>query len=87
GLGTFSMNSLQQSRLAAIDLAVASASISLNTSVLYLGQALGAGLGGVLVADGIGPSITIAAGALLAVAAGLSIAASRVPAPRRPAAG
>ncbi|MGL5810457.1 MAG: MFS transporter, partial [Nocardioides sp.] len=46
GLGTFSMNSLQQSRLAAIDLAVASASISLNTSVLYLGQALGAGLGG-----------------------------------------
>lgn len=50
GLGCFAMNSAQQARLAAIEPALASASIALNTSCIYAGQAIGAALGGVLIA-------------------------------------
>jgi MFS transporter, DHA1 family, inner membrane transport protein len=78
GLGTFSGNSLQQSRLAAIAPALASASIALNTSVLYMGQAVGAALGGRLIADGITPALGWAATALMLVAAALSVAAARL---------
>jgi MFS transporter, DHA1 family, inner membrane transport protein len=78
GLGTFSSNSLQQSRLASINLPLASASIALNTSVLYLGQAIGAGLGGRLIADEVGADLTWAAAALLIVGAALSVVASRL---------
>lgn len=42
GLGTFSSNSLQQSRLITHEPALASASVALNTSTIYLGQAIGA---------------------------------------------
>lgn len=78
GLGTFSTNSLQQSRLATINLPLASASIALNTSVLYLGQAIGAGLGSRLVDDSISASITWAAGGLLVGSALLSVLATRL---------
>jgi MFS transporter, DHA1 family, inner membrane transport protein len=78
GLGTFSTNSLQQSRLATINLSLASASIALNTSVLYLGQAIGAGLGGKLVANGISASVTWTAGGLLVGSALLSVLATRL---------
>jgi predicted MFS family arabinose efflux permease len=50
GLGFASTNSMQQARLVAAAPALASASVSLNTSVLYIGQAIGSGLGGVLYA-------------------------------------
>jgi predicted MFS family arabinose efflux permease len=50
GLGTFSSNSLQQSRLITHAPELASASVALNTSTIYLGQAVGAGVGGKLVA-------------------------------------
>ena len=82
GLGTFSTNSLQQSRLATINLPLASASIALNTSVLYLGQAVGAALGGTLVADGISASVTWAAAGLLVGSALLSVLATRLAARR-----
>jgi len=49
-LGCFSSNSAQQARLAALGPSVASASIALNTSALYIGQALGAAIGGLLIA-------------------------------------
>ena len=52
GLGCFSSNSAQQARLAGMAPALASASIALNTSALYAGQALGAGSGGWLIAHG-----------------------------------
>lgn len=78
GLGTFSTNSLQQSRLATINLPLASASIALNTSVLYLGQAIGAGLGGRLVADGISASVTWVAAGMLVASALLSMLATRL---------
>lgn len=46
GLGGFSSNSAQQARLAAQAPWLASASISLNTSAMYAGQAIGATVGG-----------------------------------------
>jgi DHA1 family inner membrane transport protein len=48
GLGFASTNSMQQVRLVAAAPALASASVSLNTSVLYVGQAIGSAIGGLL---------------------------------------
>jgi DHA1 family inner membrane transport protein len=50
GLGFASTNSMQQVRLVAAAPSLASASVSLNTSVLYVGQAVGSAIGGVLYA-------------------------------------
>src|SRR5580693_7012463 len=50
GLGFASTNSMQQVRLVTAAPALASASVSLNTSVLYVGQAVGSAIGGVLYA-------------------------------------
>jgi MFS transporter, DHA1 family, inner membrane transport protein len=50
GLGFASTNSMQQVRLVGAAPAFASASVSLNTSVLYIGQAVGSAIGGVLYA-------------------------------------
>ena len=50
GLGCFASNSAQQARLVAIAPPLASASIALNSSAMYAGQALGAASGGVLIA-------------------------------------
>ncbi len=50
GLGCFAANSAQQARLAGLALALAPVSIALNTSAIYLGQALGAETGGQLIA-------------------------------------
>jgi len=78
GLGTFSSNSLQQSRLFAHAPALASASVALNTSTIYLGQAIGAAVGGKIVAERALIWLT-PAGALFAVAAiGLTLLASRL---------
>jgi MFS transporter, DHA1 family, inner membrane transport protein len=51
GLGFASTNSMQQVRLVAAAPPLASASVSLNTSVLYIGQALGSAIGGALFAN------------------------------------
>jgi predicted MFS family arabinose efflux permease len=50
GLGFASTNSMQQVRLVSAAPALASASVSLNTSVLYVGQAIGSAIGGLLYA-------------------------------------
>ncbi|OKO69143.1 MFS transporter [Bradyrhizobium sp. NAS96.2] len=50
GLGFASTNSMQQVRLVGAAPALASASVSLNTSVLYIGQAIGSAIGGLLFA-------------------------------------
>ena len=50
GLGLFGSNSAQQVRLAGIAPPLASASIALNTSSIYLGQAIGTAGGGVVYA-------------------------------------
>lgn len=49
-LGGFSTNSAQQARLVGIAPALAAASVALNTSAIYAGQAIGAASGGWLVA-------------------------------------
>ena len=52
GLGFASTNSMQQVRLVAAAPAFAGASVSLNTSVLYVGQAVGSAIGGALFVNG-----------------------------------
>lgn len=58
GLGFAAFNSLQQARLVAAGPHLSSATVALNTSALYVGQAAGSALGGLLFArgfyDGIG---------------------------------
>lgn len=49
-LGFAAINSMQQARLVAVAPDLASASVALNTSVLYVGQAIGSGIGGLLFA-------------------------------------
>lgn len=46
GLGFAAMNSMQQTRLVGAAPVFASAAVALNTSMLYVGQAVGSGLGG-----------------------------------------
>ncbi len=52
GLGFAASNSMQQVRLVGADPPLSGASVSLNTSMLYVGQAIGSGVGGVLFANG-----------------------------------
>jgi predicted MFS family arabinose efflux permease len=52
GLGCFACNSAQQARLVAIAPAVASVSVALNTSAIYLGQGVGSAVGGVMITQG-----------------------------------
>jgi predicted MFS family arabinose efflux permease len=70
GVGNFAFSSSQQARLAQSAPALASASIALNSSSLYAGQALGATLGATLVAaagyDALGPVAVVVVGAALA---------------------
>src|SRR5262245_19623447 len=76
GLGTFSSNSLQQSRLIAHAPSLASASVALNTSTIYLGQAIGAGVGSKLVAGHALTWLTPTGSLFAAAAIGLTMLAS-----------
>jgi predicted MFS family arabinose efflux permease len=70
-LGCFSSNSAQQARLVGIAPTLASASVALNSSGMYAGQAIGAASGGWLIAQGSMESLHWAgfAGLLAAMAA------------------
>ena len=74
GLGFASSNSMQQVRLIGAAPDLASASVSLNTSVLYIGQAVGSAIGGVLYARGLLPAIGYAGAAFVALALTMVIA-------------
>jgi predicted MFS family arabinose efflux permease len=76
-LGGFPANSLQQGRLVALAPPLASATVALNTSVVYLGQSLGSATGGRLIADGPNPSMPLAATSFLLMAMLLSRLATR----------
>ncbi|MEY4713229.1 MAG: hypothetical protein RIS88_2679 [Pseudomonadota bacterium] len=76
-LGCFSTNSAQQARLVALAPPLASASVALNTSALYGGQALGAAIGGLLIAVGDFASLSWAALVGILCAMGLSVLASQ----------
>jgi DHA1 family inner membrane transport protein len=79
GTGFAATNSMQQVRLVAAAPQLAGASVALNTSVLYVGQAVGSGVGGFLfgrdLLDGIG---LVAIGFLV-----LAVALTIVSGPRR----
>jgi predicted MFS family arabinose efflux permease len=55
GLGFAAVNSMQQGRLVAAAPELSSVSVALNTSALYVGQAIGSGLGGMLFAQDLAP--------------------------------
>lgn len=68
GSGVGPANSAQQARLITADPALASASVALNTSAIYVGQAIGTSLGGTLLTNGYSSSIGVVGVALLAAA-------------------
>lgn len=57
GLGFGAGVAMQQARLIAVSPALASASVALNTSVLYLGQAAGSAIGGELITRTLHPAM------------------------------
>jgi DHA1 family inner membrane transport protein len=82
GLGFASTNSMQQVRLVGAAPSLASASVSLNTSVLYVGQAVGSAIGGFLYAR----DLLHAAGYVAAVFVALALTLMILTKPRRVAA-
>lgn len=82
GLGSFSSNSVQQSRLVAAMPALAAATVALNTSAVYLGQSLGSATGGIVVGQGISPWLSWLSTGFLALGAITSIIATRLAAQR-----
>lgn len=53
GLGFAAINSMQQARLVGAVPALGAAAVALNTSAVYVGQAIGSALGGLLYANGL----------------------------------
>jgi len=78
GLGFGGGVSMQQARLITVAPGLAPASVALNTSILYVGQACGATLGGALIARGLNDWIGYVAVGLMLVAISLSYTARRV---------
>ncbi|MBS7807868.1 MFS transporter [Variovorax sp. PCZ-1] len=78
GLGCFSCNSAQQARLVALAPAMASVSVALNTSAIYLGQGVGSAVGGVMVNHGHMAQLHWAGLAGLLLAMGLSAWAQKL---------
>ncbi|WP_296518971.1 MFS transporter [Rhodopseudomonas sp.] len=77
GLGFASTNSMQQVRLVGADPTLASATVSLNTSVLYIGQAVGSAIGGALFASGWLRETGYVSMAFIALALGIAVFATR----------
>lgn len=77
-LGCFSANSAQQARLVHMAPALAPATVALNTSAIYGGQALGAALGGGLIAQGLMRQLHWFGLVLMLAAMALSWQAARV---------
>ena len=77
GLGCFACNSAQQARLGQTATALAPALMALNTSAIYLGQAIGAASGGLMVAAAGYAPLPLAGLGWLAAALALSLWATR----------
>jgi MFS transporter, DHA1 family, inner membrane transport protein len=78
GLGSFSSNSLQQSRLVTVAPTLAAATVALNTSAVFIGQSVGSATGGFLIRDGISASIAWSAVGFFVLAVGFSIVAQKM---------
>jgi predicted MFS family arabinose efflux permease len=81
GLGFASTNSMQQVRLVGAAPSLASASVSLNTSVLYIGQAVGSAIGGFLYARELFYAAGYVAAAFVALAL-VTVVLTRVSTPK-----
>lgn len=79
GLGFASTNSMQQVRLVGAAPPFAGASVSLNTSVLYVGQAVGSAIGGMLYVRDQLHATGYAAAAFVAVALAVVLVTGRLP--------
>ena len=77
GLGFSSAVSMQQARLIAVAPALASASVALNTSFLYLGQAGGSAIGARIIENGADDWLGAAGCVFMLTALGLSVFANR----------
>lgn len=77
GLGFGAGVAMQQARLIAVAPALASASVALNTSVLYLGQAAGSAIGGELITRSLHPAMGPAGAAFMLIALAASWWANR----------
>jgi predicted MFS family arabinose efflux permease len=77
-LGCFACNSAQQARLVHLSPVLAPATVALNTSAMYGGQALGAALGGILIAQGHMLRLHQVGLVVLILAMALSVWASRL---------
>ncbi len=77
GLGFGAGVAMQQARLIAVAPALASASVALNTSVLYLGQAAGSAIGGELITRTLHPAMGPTGAAFMLIALGASWWANR----------
>jgi len=77
GLGCFATNSAQQARLVQLSPALAPGSVALNSSGIYIGQAVGAGAGGWLLAHDATAWMSWVGLATVLAAIGLSVAVDR----------
>jgi MFS transporter, DHA1 family, inner membrane transport protein len=78
GFGTFASNSLQQSRLVQLAPVLASATVALNTSVVYLGQAIGSGIGGAIIKNGASITMPMIGLTLVTIALATSLFATQL---------
>lgn len=85
GLGCFAINGAQQARLVALAPELASASVSLNSSAIYLGQAAGAFIGGLIVSTQGTVGLSFYGAVPMAVAIGVSLYAANLAGRRRAA--
>jgi MFS transporter, DHA1 family, inner membrane transport protein len=67
-IGFAASNSIQQARLATAAPALSSATIALNTSAIYVGQAIGSAVGGALIARDLAPALGWVATAITGLA-------------------
>lgn len=77
-MGCFSANSAQQARLVGLAPALAGGSVALNTSAMYAGQAIGAAVGGTMIANHGMQNLHLAGVVLMAAAMLVSLQAARL---------
>jgi predicted MFS family arabinose efflux permease len=71
GLGFAALNSMQQARLTAAAPALAGATVALNTSFLYVGQAIGSGIGGFMFSRGLAATMGYVGTVFMLIALGI----------------
>ena len=71
GLGFAAINSMQQARLVAVKPDLSSATVALNTSGIYVGQAIGSAAGGFLLAHDLPRALGYVAVVLMIAALGV----------------